>query len=174
MKILTFDPGVRYTGWALASSPFPVSALTESSISAGTLTYNSKLVGSRRLYDMASMIVTLVAESQPDMIAYEAYGMGGGFFNTEMGELMGMIFALLIQSKYRGILGSLAPNTLKLLVAGSGRAKDSVLAKRVLEETGRKVSTPHERDALALLMAVNQILLTKNKSYQKRFCNFGD
>ena len=100
--------------------------------------------------ELVDLFLGKVYVEKPVNIVFEDYGFGGKFFNTEVAEWVG---AVKHQLKVRNIKCSvtfLAPNTVKKIVTGSGKAKDSEIKKAVENLFGDIVGTKHEIDALAI------------------------
>lgn len=144
MIILGIDPGVEYTG---------VAVLSNGKVTAKTIRALSGL-GSERLISIARQVVDFIIASKADIVVFEDYGFGGGFFNVEVAELMGMIKWRVNEFSLPITLCFLAPNTVKKIIVGNGRATKAQVKKAVSEIIETKVS--HEADAVALCLVYDK------------------
>ena len=145
MKIFAIDPGTKYTGIAYGEGTISKSLVT------GVIEPDKKYFAEDRLYHMALLIVKRIHEVKPDVVVFEDYGFGGSFFNVEVAELMGVTKFLLTQTGLGLEVMFLAPNTVKLQIAGNGRASKSLMkkaAKKLCADLGLKMT--HDADAVAI------------------------
>ena len=168
MRVLTLDPGTKNTGWAYAD----ISDKGVSKLQSGVILSRKGSTSYTRLFQMSQDIMTILKKAgKVDLIVHEAFAYGGGFFNAEMGILYGMLYSDLIRAGCKVVMGDIPPNSLKLVVCGKGKAKDSELFDKV--SVLRDTSNPHERDALALILFVLE--MKKDKSiYEKYSGRFGE
>lgn len=171
MKVVTLDPGTKNTGWAFAD----ISDKGVTKLQSGVVLARKGLTGYSRLFMMASDVMAIIKKVRKvDLIVHEAFGYGGGFFNAEMGILYGMFYSEIIRAGFKGMMGDIPPNSLKMVVCGHGKAKDSELFSKV--QSLRNTKNPHERDALALIMFVHAMKTDKKiyESYSGRFGEVSD
>jgi len=150
-KILAIDPGTDYIG---------VAYLYNEKFIAKTIT--SDYYGIKRLEDLVNRLVNIIEIVKPKFIGIEDYGYGGKFFNVEVAEIVGAIKYKLRSSKKKYEITFLAPNSVKLLVAGNGRATKPELRKAINKKYSRlKIHTSHESDAMAIFAVMEDYLKGK-------------
>jgi Holliday junction resolvasome RuvABC endonuclease subunit len=148
--IMGVDPGTEHTGVAYSDNL--------GVCHVGTLGYK-ELFGIKKLWAMCEGILSMIHIHCPDFVVIEDYGMGKGFFNTDVSELVGMVRYSLFKSGKKCEVCFLAPNTIKKHLTGNGRAKKSEVMKsikKLFPEVDIKAS--HEADALALLLTFKDYL----------------
>lgn len=106
----------------------------------------------RRLYEMRVQMEKVLDYVQPDVVCYEDYAIGkrfGGQRGIYSTAELGGVFKTLVWE--RGInLILVSPTSLKLVIAGDGRAEDLVAA---IEETFGYIIKQHdEADAAGLML----------------------
>lgn len=147
MIVLAIDPGVEFTGIAVKREGY---------VSTKTLTAEG--FGIERLASMVDEVMSIITFEKPDVVVLEDYGFGGKFFNVEVAELVGTIRYCLWSSGRDCQVVSLAPNTVKKLVAGNGRASKAEVGQAVRKVLTVPVGSDHEADALALLIVMGRFL----------------
>lgn len=146
-SFISIDLGARYTGltfWkdgvgsgtCLLTNPSPVEA-------EGPVVMYGLL---RRAIDFGQKV---------DLIVLEDYGYGGGFFNTDQAEMVGMLKLELPSLTTLGMC-AVAPNVVKKCVTGSGRARKGDVLKSI-RAMGYTVGSSHEADSIALFLAYREM-----------------
>lgn len=146
MIIVGIDPGVEYTGFAISC---------DGKKTAKTIRADSA-IGAERLISIARQVVDSIVEAKATIAVFEDYGFGGGFFNVEVAELVGMIKWRLYEFRLPIEVCFLAPNTVKKVITGSGRATKAQVKKAISTLLETKVS--HEADAVALTVVFERYL----------------
>ncbi len=157
---VSLDVGIGYTGvamWLPGASLFRLFLIT-----------SQVLPEARKSHHMAEAILSAVYgahsryslnPAQRVLLVVEGYGYGGGFFNVQQAEMIGMIKKAVIEFThiFKGLV-FLAPNTVKLRVAGAGKATKSMVKKAVSSVVALpKGATSHEADAVAVYLAYNKM-----------------
>lgn len=145
MKIFAIDPGTKYTGIAYGEGNITKELVTD------VIEPDKRFFAEDRLYHMALLIVKRIHGYKPDAVVFEDYGFGGSFFNVEVAELIGVTKFLMTQTGLNFEVMFIAPNTVKLQIAGNGRATKSQMkkaAKQLCSNLGLKMS--HDADAVAI------------------------
>ena len=148
MTVLAIDPGVDFTGVACKKDGY-----------AFVKTLSGEGFGVGRLVSMVEEIMAVITFEKPEVIVVEDYGFGGKFFNVEVAELVGSLKYCIRMTGLKCTVTALAPNTVKRVVTGNGRAKKPEVMKAVAAIVpGVRVKTDHEADALALLIVMGKCL----------------
>lgn len=148
MNILAIDPGTQGTGLAFTKLGSP-------EFKSETIEARKGIIGKEKLKCMAKDIMDIVNREKRDFIAIEDYGFGGKFFNIEVAELVGMLLWNLRDVK----IVFVAPNTVKKLVTGSGKATKSGMKKEIKNRyTEEGNTTVHEFDAVGILEILESFL----------------
>jgi len=141
MKIIGIDPGVKFVGMAFSDKT------TKTVTSEDTF-------GVNHLVNLANKTVTAINEFNPDKIIIEDYGYGGRFFNVKVAEFVGML-KMKLQETIKVIdITFVAPNTVKKIVTGNGKASKAEMKRSIKEiypNTSKNSKTTHEFDAIGIL-----------------------
>ncbi len=141
-SIVAVDPGLEYTGIARFDGKFAY---------CKTVHPLKETYGFEKILSMSRRICSCIEDG--DMVVFEDYGFGGKFFNALIPELMALIKNELFYRK-ENIMMMVAPNTIKKVVVGNGRATKSQVRKAVKKIADRDdviFTTNHESDAYALM-----------------------
>lgn len=140
--IVAFDPGLDYTGMAISF---------KGEFSVETVVPDEDIYGFRKIANMAYKIVSYIPERS--VVVAEDYGYGGRYMNVLVAELMGVIKTGLLDIGNLWFL-TFAPNTIKKVAAGSGKATKAQV-KKAMKTTaaglGLELEDSHQADALAIL-----------------------
>jgi len=139
-RIIAIDPGTSYTGFLSYTGK----------VKLETLEVDKKLVSIGKLSAMVDKILSKI--KQGDFIVMEDYGFGGRFFNVQVPELVGILKYKLYKLKKVKLM-MIAPNTVKKLITGSGRATKAQVKKSVdllSKENNVSFNTTHEADSYAI------------------------
>ncbi|HEY8517823.1 MAG TPA: crossover junction endodeoxyribonuclease RuvC [Candidatus Binatia bacterium] len=138
------DPGSRVTGWALVEASGDTLRVLGSGVAAprpGDLAL--------RLGTIAEEIERLIAEWSPESIAVERAFVGRNVASAlRLGEIRGAVLA--VAGRRRLPVVDYPPATVKLAVAGSGRAEKEAVARGVSTLTGSRHVAGDATDALAV------------------------
>lgn len=169
LRVLTLDVGSRHTGTCVGSLHAKTGAL---------ISWELRTIELEKSWaSYVTSIVSLLASDKWDFVILEDYGFGSGrFFNTDVAEIVGVMKFKLATEKYARKLLPIAPNTVKFLFTGKGKATKSMMKKTAGAYIGKKVQSDHEADALALLISFVKIcgmnaqrnLDRKGKEYLER------
>lgn len=141
MSIVCFDPGTEHTGFAV----FESGKLVKSGV------IESNEVGIKKLTDLANRMMYEIKYAAAEEVILEDYGYGSRFFNAEVAELVGIMKYLMSQDRREYTVMFIAPNTVKSIITGSGKAKKGEVmsvVNKLYATNGVKIS--HEADAIAL------------------------
>lgn len=142
-SIIAIDPGTDNTG---------LIKFDGSKTTAKTITPHRRKVAFAKIYSMAKRICSNISDG--DFIVMEDYGFGGSFFNAQVAELVSLIKNYLYKAKANYMM-VVAPNTVKKIVTGNGKASKAKMKKAVKEmaaENGVKFTSSHEADGYSLMI----------------------
>jgi crossover junction endodeoxyribonuclease RuvC len=138
------DPGSRVTGWALVEGGG--NALTV--LAAGVVAPRPGELAVR-LGTIAEQVERVIAEWLPESIAIERAFVGRNVASAlRLGEIRGAVLA--VAGRRRLPVVDYPPATVKLAVAGSGRAEKDAVARGVSTLTGTHHVAGDATDALAV------------------------
>jgi crossover junction endodeoxyribonuclease RuvC len=146
LRVLGIDPGSHVTGWGLVEA-VPGGARH---VASGVSMPRSR-GSARRLGELADSLDRLLDEWRPDAVAMERAFMGRNAMSAlKLGEVRG---ALLAVAGRRGIdVVDYPPATVKVAVAGSGRAEKGAVAIGVRHMLGGRHEAGDSTDALAVAL----------------------
>lgn len=146
MRVLGIDPGSHVTGWGLVEA-VPGGARQ---VASGVSTPRAR-TGSMRLGELAGFLDRLLDEWRPDAVAMERAFMGRNALSAlRLGEVRG---ALLAVAGRKGIdVVDYPPATVKVAVAGNGRAEKAAVATGVRHMLGGRHEAGDSTDALAVAL----------------------
>ena len=146
-KVVAIDPGTGHTGLCVYDGNVTITV---------TIEPKPTVVGFNKLVSIARTISKYIEPE--DFVVMEDYGYGGTFFNAQIAELVALIKFKIFLKKSNSMM-IIAPNTVKKLITGNGRASKTVLLKEVLQrakDAGVTFNTKHESDAYALTLCYFQ------------------
>ncbi|MFM8409529.1 MAG: crossover junction endodeoxyribonuclease RuvC [Alphaproteobacteria bacterium] len=146
MRVLGIDPGSHVTGWGLVEAV----AGGARQVASGVSTPRSRR-GASRLGELADFLERLLDEWRPDAVAMERAFMGRNAMSAlKLGEVRG---ALLAVAGRRGLdVVDYPPASVKVAVAGNGRAEKSAVAIGVRHMLGGRHEAGDSTDALAVAL----------------------
>lgn len=144
MRVLGIDPGSRKTGWGVVEDAGgDLRGLASGVASSGTGEI------SLRLGRIAAQIETLLDEWAPDAVAIERAFLGKNVSSAlRLGEVRGVLLASAGRREVPVV--DYPPATVKVAVAGSGRAEKGMVARGVNALLGTTVDAGDATDALAV------------------------
>lgn len=157
MMLIAIDPGTHYLGFCIK---------TDDLLNIRTIT-EEKEVGVNRFHSIAKQTISNIAVLSPEYIAVEDYGFGGKFFNVEVAEMVGAIKYAVKEYGLKTKMLFIAPNTIKKIVTGNGRAKKKEVEKSVLEylrtnnielDFFKGKPSSHEFDSIAIMLVLQAFL----------------
>lgn len=151
-QVVALDLGTAYTGLSIWKRG-ELSLFQEVITSAE---HSSSEAAAEMFSAIADITERHLDRKEPVLCVCEDYAYGSGFFNVIQAELVGFLKRHAIENCWIGIV-FVAPNTIKRLVTGSGRATKSQVKKAVLKLIGIKISSTHIVDSLAAFIAYRQI-----------------
>lgn len=80
-------------------------------------------------YNTAKEIEKIISFISPGLVVFEGYAYGGGFFNYYVPEITGQVKRFLVDLKTPFL--AIAPNTMKMIVAGNGHATKGTVKREV-------------------------------------------
>jgi crossover junction endodeoxyribonuclease RuvC len=150
MVIFAIDPGVENIGIAIKD--------IDDRIVLGTIVGSENIVGIEKVSLMIKKVMEFISSFEPDYIVIEDYGFSGKFFNVKVAEIVGILKYVIYKEKISCNVGFVAPNTIKLHIAGKGNATKAEVKSAVKKIFGNICKNSHEADALALLYLYNKFL----------------
>lgn len=146
VRVVGIDPGTLVTGWAVVEGPFG----RATPLGYGTWRLRGSL--SARLHQMSRSLAELLAQYEPDVVALERNFAGNNVQSAlRLGEARGAILAAVGACTLE--VAEYTPATVKLAVAGSGRATKrqvQVMVMRLLHL--RREPAVDAADALAVAL----------------------
>lgn len=146
VRVVGIDPGTLVTGWAVVEGPFG----SATPLGYGTWRLRGSL--SARLHQMSRSLAELLAQYEPDVVALERNFAGNNVQSAlRLGEARGAILAAVGACTLE--VAEYTPATVKLAVAGSGRATKrqvQVMVMRLLHL--RREPAVDAADALAVAL----------------------
>ena len=144
MRILGIDPGSRITGWGVVEGP----VRRPRQIAAGVASPGPGDLAAR-LASLSACLDGLLEEWKPEAVAMERAFVGRNAMSAlRLGEVRG---ALLAVAGRRGIaVVDYPPATVKVAVAGNGRAEKDAVARGVVQLLGGVHAAGDSTDALAV------------------------
>lgn len=90
----------------------------------------------------------------PLLVLIEDYAYGGGFFNAKQAEMAGILKMFVMAERSDCVVGliGVAPNTLKKIITGNGRAKKSLVSK-CIKAKGYDTADSHEADSIGVYLS---------------------
>lgn len=146
-SVIALDVGTKGTGVAVAH---------DGSIDGVFTLWNDEILRPMVPVRMAEMIGDVLTFQGPfNLVLWEDYGYGSGHFNSDQAEIIGVLKRLIhLGSPQAGI--PVAPNTIKRIVAGNAAATKAQMSK-ALSSSGYSFESPHEADAVGVLLAYRQL-----------------
>lgn len=146
LRVLGIDPGSHVTGWGLVEAVAGGARQVASGVSMPRARG-----GARRLGELADFLDRLLDEWRPDAVAMERAFMGRNAMSAlKLGEVRG---ALLAVAGRRGIdVVDYPPASVKVAVAGNGRAEKAAVAVGVRHMLGGRHEAGDSTDALAVAL----------------------
>ncbi len=147
MRVLGIDPGSRVTGWAIVEGRARGGAEV---LASGVLRLGMDAPAAR-LGRLAEQLGEHIKDWQPEAVALERAFVGANISSAlRLGEARGAVLAL---AGLRGLaVTDYPPATVKLSVAGHGRASKDEVALGVTRLVGGKHQGGDETDALAVAL----------------------
>jgi Holliday junction resolvasome RuvABC endonuclease subunit len=143
VRVLGIDPSLSSTGFSYRHS---------GQLYTGTID-SGKLRGPWRLYYIRKEISKVLEVARPTVIVMEDYAQGRGpsiSMPFHIGELGGVLKTLFWESGIMVIL--VAPKSLKMIIAGTGKAKKPEMATALKATFGYTIPQHDEADALGLML----------------------
>lgn len=162
MIILGIDPGVHRMGYGLVSYEHGKCSVLDH----GLITTDKGVEHADRLASLRADLLDIISRHKPDCVAIEKL-----FFSTniktamKVGEARGVV--MLTAAEYGAPIVELAPNEVKLAVAGYGKA-DKIQVQKMIKTLLNLKETPKPDDvADALAIAYTAYFYRKSSNYEK-------
>lgn len=152
MIILGIDPGVERIGFALLEKKPGISSHIKY-IDSGTIFTNKAKSRSTRFLEIFNMLHNVVEKYRPNCLALEElYFSKNVSTATSVAQSQGVIYLLAAQSNIE--VRTFAPNTIKMVVTGDGKADKNAVKKMVHLQLviPEKKRIDDEYDAIACAM----------------------
>ena len=148
VRVLGVDPGTAVTGWGVVERR----AGHVSHLAHGAVTMHTRLTLAGKLAAIHAALAELCVEWRPDVLALERNFVGRNVQSAfRLGEVRGV--AMLAAATAGIVVAEYPPATVKLAVAGTGRADKDQIQRAIVRELRVPAGlSPDAADALAIAL----------------------